>query len=96
MQKIIRASKIRPAGGGTIAYRIVLVDLGESESAARYVVWDQGLPEGRPPYFGTGDYFEEKDVDAAHRRFEVRRDRLGLEEDPEHERSLAALTGQPF
>ena len=81
MRKIIRASEIRPAGGGSVAYRVVLVDLGR-ESGARYVVWDQIFPgPDRRATFSTGDYFPAEDLDKAHDRFQVRRDRLGTGED---------------
>lgn len=100
MRKILRASKIAPQGGGTLATRIVLVDLGPdnpSRLAVWYQVFSDETREGeRTASFATGDYFQRDEVDDAHRRYEQRRNRLDQDEDLDHERSLAEIIGQPF
>jgi hypothetical protein len=83
MQKILRASKVEASTGGSEAFRVVLVHR-EGEYAP-LVVWVQVFPKGREPFFSTGDYHQADEVDEAHKRFQVRRDRWHLEEDFDHE-----------
>lgn len=77
---IIRATEVRPAGGGCVAYRYVLAH--QSEGGAPYVVWMECFPSGpgARPYFGQGDYYAatNEELDAAHKRYGQRRDRDSL------------------
>lgn len=79
MFRIIRASTIETAGAGSVAHRVILAQV--ESPLTPLVVWDEYLSRNQPSHRGRGDYYGPREADAAHRRFEQRRDRDGLSEE---------------